>query len=60
MPAKERKNRHEELHKELTALLADWIVATKGLPSEASVLDLTKWSNAQRENSDHAEEFVLP
>ena len=53
MTMEEHKKQHIKLHKALDELLADWIGATEGLPSRASILDLVKWSHAQTENPDH-------
>ena len=53
MTPEEHKKRHAELHKAMDELLADWIGATEGLPSKASILDLVKWSHAQTKNPDH-------
>lgn len=50
MTKEKHKARHAELHKALDELLADWIGQTGGMPSESSIFDLVKWSNAQTEN----------
>ena len=39
--------RHQQLHRCLDELSADWIEQTGSLPSEQSVLDLIKWSHQQ-------------
>ena len=44
------KKKHEELHKMLDQLVADWIWHTKKMPSEASILDLVAWSFEQTKN----------
>lgn len=49
------KKRHEELHKCLDELVADWIEHTKGLPSKCSVLELMLWSHEQTLNPTEPE-----
>ena len=46
LTAAEHKARHEELHRALDELLADWIRHAGGLPSE-SVHALMQWSHQQ-------------
>ncbi len=43
----EHKERHQELHRCLDELIADFIHHTKGLLSECNLLDLMQWSHAQ-------------
>lgn len=46
----EHKKRHEQLHKALDELVADWIDHTGRLPSKATVFELMRWSFHQCEN----------
>lgn len=43
----DHKARHEQLHKGLDELVADWIGHTKHTPSHATVMDLMQWSAGQ-------------
>ena len=43
----EHKKRHEELHKNLDELVADFINHTKKLPSKSTVMELMEWSFKQ-------------
>ena len=47
------QKRHEELHRALDELVADWITHTTSLPSKASVLELMQWSAEQMRNPTH-------
>lgn len=44
------KLRHEQLHRALDELLADWIGHTHALPSQNTVAELMKWSHEQTIN----------
>ncbi|HUW32681.1 MAG TPA: hypothetical protein VM223_13805 [Planctomycetota bacterium] len=50
MNDKEHKERHEELHKALDELMADFINHTGALPSRTSVFRLAHWSYEQTIN----------
>jgi len=50
---KEHKQRHEELHKALDELVADWLGNTKNLPSASTVMQLLQWSSKQARKPDH-------
>ncbi len=41
----EHRKRHEQLHKALDELVADYIGETKGLPSNTTILELINWSH---------------
>ncbi len=45
--AEEHKKRHEELHKCLDELVADYISHTKALPSKTNLLELMDWAYQQ-------------
>jgi hypothetical protein len=49
MTPEEHKARHQELHKYLDELVADWVTHTTCLPSKSTVLDLIQWSAKQTE-----------
>lgn len=49
MTPEEHKARHVELHEALDELVANWMLHTKYLPSQDSVMTLMKWSHAQTE-----------
>lgn len=36
--------RHKVLHEALDELVADWITANEGLPSQNTIMDLMQWS----------------
>jgi hypothetical protein len=46
----EHQKRHEELHKSLDQLIADFITHTDRLPSETTLIDFMKWSHEQTLN----------
>ena len=50
--AAQHKARHEELHRNLDELVADWIQHSDGLnlPSKSSIFELIQWSHAQMVN----------
>lgn len=50
MSPEEHKERHEELHRALDELVADWINHTNRIPSKATVLELMKWAYEQTLN----------
>ncbi len=52
------KQRHEQLHRMLDELVADWITHTNGRPSGSTVMDLIEWSHIQTKLPDgpHGEE----
>jgi hypothetical protein len=52
--SEQHRERHVELHKALDELLADWIRHTDNRPSQATVLDLMKWSHQQTIKPDEA------
>jgi hypothetical protein len=41
---------HKELHRAFDELLADWISHTKELPSQHTIMELTKWAHEQTLN----------
>jgi hypothetical protein len=47
MEREEHKQRHQELHKLLDELLADFIRHTGKLPSQTTVMELLEWSSQQ-------------
>ena len=47
MTREEHIRRHQELHKSLDELVADFITHTTGLPSQTSLLDFMQWSCTQ-------------
>lgn len=47
METEQHKKRHEELHKCLDELVADFIGQTGKLPSKTTVLELMEWSAQQ-------------
>lgn len=54
MTPQEHKERHQMLHRYLDELVADWITHTQKRPSQATVLELMKWSAQQTQNpTDH-------
>lgn len=52
MNKEEHKKRHEELHRALDELLADFIDHTGKLPSTATVMELVQWSHTQLTDPD--------
>lgn len=50
MTPKQHKRRHEELHRALDELLADYLQQHHALPSNISVMDLLQWSHEQTQN----------
>ena len=50
MNREEHIKTHKHLHKALDELMADMIQHTTMLPSQATVMDLAKWSNEQQLN----------
>ena len=50
--AADHRARHVKLHRMLDELAADWITETGRVPSQATVLDLMKWSNKQTTEPD--------
>jgi len=47
MTEQEHIERHEELHRMLDELIADFIQHTGKLPSQTSILELMEWSHRQ-------------
>lgn len=47
MTPEQHKKRHEQLHRKLDELCADFIQHTGCLPSKTTVLELMHWSNMQ-------------
>lgn len=47
MTTEEHKARHEELHRSLDELLADWLNNDATASSKRSVFDLLEWSYGQ-------------
>lgn len=52
----QHRARHEELHKMLDELAADWMVHTGKRCSTGTVLELMEWSNQQRVEPTEKEE----
>lgn len=52
MDTKEHAARHLELHRCLDELVADWLTHTERLPSQATVMDLIRWSHKQCTHPD--------
>ena len=50
MNKEEHKARHLELHQKLDELVADFITHTKSFPSQATLMELMKWSFQQTIN----------
>jgi len=50
MNPEQHKKRHEELHKCLDELVADFILHSEKRPSETSVMELMQWSHNQTIN----------
>lgn len=48
----EHRKRHEELHKYLDELVADFIDKTGKLPSKTTIFELMLWSSNQINNAD--------
>jgi hypothetical protein len=42
--------RHENLHKSLDELVADFITTTERMPSNTTVMELIEWSHSQTMN----------
>ena len=58
MTPEEHKKRHIELHRAFDELLADWILQTGSLPSQATVMELIRWSASQaKEPTDNHEHY---
>lgn len=53
MDEQEHLKRHQELHRSLDELLADWITQKEIIPSQATVLELITWSHQQTQKPDH-------
>lgn len=51
-PKEKHRKRHEELHKYLDELIADFFVHTKKLFSKTPISELMHWSNKQTINPD--------
>jgi hypothetical protein len=47
MNEEEHRVRHQELHRALDELLADYITHTGGVPSKTTVLELVEWAHQQ-------------
>lgn len=50
MTPQEHKKQHENLHRSLDELVADFIAHTEKLPSKTSVMELLTWSFQQTQN----------
>lgn len=50
MTKEKHKQRHEELHKVLDELVADFINHTEKMPSKTTVMELMEWSYDQTNN----------
>lgn len=50
------KAQHEELHRKLDELVADFITHTGKLPSRTNLFDLIKWSADQAKNPTEVED----
>ncbi len=50
MEFEEHKKKHEELHKALDELSADFINHTGKLPTKTTLMELMKWSSEQANN----------
>lgn len=55
MNREEHIARHQELHKALDELIADWILCKSVSPSRGSVVDLIIWSYKQTTDPDTEE-----
>jgi len=53
MTPEQHRLRHIELHQALNELIADWILDTERLPSDASVMELMEWSSRQAIKPTH-------
>lgn len=56
MTQDEHKERHEELHKKLDELVADFIGHTGRLPSQTTVMELINWSYQQTQEPTETQE----
>ena len=48
MTREQHRARHEELHRMLDELVADWITHTGNRPGGSTVLELVEWSAQQK------------
>ncbi len=58
MTPEEHKQRHQELHKALDELVADWIdkappPSRLQLPSEHTIMELMEWASRQAKEPEH-------
>lgn len=56
MDREEHKAKHQELHKALDELMADWITHTNNMPSTAKLWGLVVWSHQQCDNPTEEKE----
>ena len=55
MTKADHKKRHEELHRALDELTADFMMHTNSLPSQTTIIRLMEWSHQQCQNPDELE-----
>lgn len=60
MTPTEHKKRHQELHRALDELVADWILHTGRRPSACTVMDLMQWAFQQAEAPTEDPPLVIP
>jgi hypothetical protein len=51
----EHRKRHQQLHKALDELVADYIGETEALPSKTTILELINWSYKQTQGETENE-----